>query len=265
MTAQSMEGGPPAVTPASSNIISSENNANVAPNSKSKIRFILLAIVLLIAAGVFFASRSNFLKKQPKSLAFVLPVNAGEIEFPSAEAKNRFVENLDKAQETTDITQRYEFLKINFTSLRLFYEANHEPKLREQAQIYAEYMEKNYPEEVEKDQGLYLVPCLDTVCGQAVYPEEIEKIKAEFKNIISLEPQVLESVLKKFEAAAISSDQNIQWQNYLGAFQEIKAEKDRTKDERLGAVAAKLRDFLKVKYPEIYDQWEKDLGDPFKI
>lgn len=225
--------------------------------------FLLSWVGIFLLVSFFFIdfSPSNLFQQVPKTS----PVDASEIDFPSPDAKNRFIENFKQAQETTDGAKRYELLKINFTALRLFYEAKHEPKLREQAQGYANYMEANYPEEAKKDQGLYLIPCLDTACGQTNYLEEVETIKTELKSITPLEPLVLDSILKKFEAAALSSDTNFQWQNYFVAFQEIRSERERTKDEKLGAVGVKLRDFLQAKYPELFNQWERDLGEPFKI
>src|SRR3989338_1033259 len=107
---------------------------------------------------------------------------------------------------------------------------------------------KNYKPE------LLSIPCLDSLCGSTNYPQEILALKPKIQAISSIEPQVLEDIFKKFEAAAFVGGQKSQWANYFDAFQSLKSEYQRTKDEKIKKVAGELSNFMQANFSETYQK-----------
>jgi len=224
--------------------------------SKKIILAISIVIIVAIIAGVVAIF---LLKRVPNTPS----VNFEEIDFPSRVWKDRILNNVAIASKEKDKNKRLELYQNIFRDLQAIYQRDHNSKTRNQTETLAQFIAKEFPDSYNPKN--FTIPCLDLACGSPNYPTDIEEIKSKLKGISSLEPLMLNSVLKKFEAAALSNDPNYQWQNYLGAFQEIKSEKLRTKDEKINQVALSLRDFLKSKFPEIYSQWEQKMPDVLDI
>src|SRR3989344_3561772 len=113
---------------------------------------------------------------------------------------------------------------------------------------YKNEFPKNYKPE------LLSIPCLDSLCGSTNYPQEILALKPKIQAISSIEPQVLEDIFKKFEAAAFVGGQKSQWANYFDAFQSLKSEYQRTKDEKIKKVAGELSNFMQANFSETYQK-----------
>lgn len=222
---------------------------------------LLFTVVILLLTILFFLDfkdfRSIIFKTVPKTPVFAIPVNTQDIKFPSGVAQDRFQKNFQEATQTEDLAKRYTYLENNFLALLGFYIRSHDPALRAQAEKYSAYMAKNYPTQYEKNKKLYTVECMDTECGKANYPKEIEDLKTELNGISSLNKDVLEDILKKFEAAAISQNQDSQWSGYFGSFLDLKNEYTRTKDIKIKDAGEELKTFLKQNYPKNFSVIEK--------
>lgn len=227
------------------------------PNRLISPVFLVLVVVILI--GIFVPMGSS-----PTSKKLATPsINFETLSYPSRVWQERVLANAKNAALEKDANKRFELYGKIFRDLSAIYDRDHSAETRTQLESLAQFIAEEFV-------GLYnpqnfTVPCLDLECATASYPTEIDEVKTQLQSITSLEPLVLDSVMKKFEAAALTGDANYQWQNYIGAFQEIKAEMARTKDEKIVQVANKLKDFLKTKYPDVFSQRERDIPNLFKI
>ena len=220
--------------------------------------------VALVAIGILSFAISLIPFTQQKT--FKTPtIQLEEINFPSLFLKNNFIENAKAAQTEVYEVKRYELLKENFTMLRDFYVSSHDPKIREQAEIFAQFMAQEFPGNYQKDESIFKLQCLDLACGTVNYPEEIEALKSELKSVTILEAAFLENIFKKFEAAAISTDENFQWSNYFDVFSLLKSQYESTKDSRIKDLAEALKSFMKKDNPDYFNFFEERVPELLTI
>lgn len=234
----------------------------VGPKFLSKKSLILIfapLILLVFLIVILLVLRSS--QTPPKMPA----IDIAQINFSSPLEKESFLKNFEAAEKEKDQAKKYQLLEESFTILMGFYIGSHDPATRQQAEIFAKFMAKEFPENYQKKQSMFTVPCLDLACGSANYPVEIKNLQTELKAISALDQQVLKNLLKKFEAAAISADKSLQWTNYLAVFQSLKSEYARTKDTKISAAGEKLKNFLKQNYPQDFAKFERNFPEAMKI
>lgn len=223
-------------------------------NSFSALPYYLVLVfvstsVIVLLVSIFLLDFPRFFKKIPK-IGYVPPINVLDVRFQSGFIKDNFLTNFRRAEETDDFNERYELLRDNFSMLRGFYTVSHDPTLRQQAELYAQYMAKNYPDKYEQEKAFYTIPCMDTTCGEPNYPDKINEIKSQIGIDDAFDNRVKESIFKRFEEAALSNDRNSQWTTYVNSLCMIKAEYERTKNDMIKSVYTNLKDFLISTYPE---------------
>lgn len=222
-----------------------------------------LIAVILILACVAVAALAIFLlvPRRPK----MPPIDLTKINYSSPLEKESFLKNFDAAKKERQKDKRYKLLEESFSYLRGFYIGSHDAATREQAQIFAAFMTWEFPDNYQKTQTLYTIPCIDATCGTANYPEPIKSLKTSFEDISAIDKQVLESIMKKFEAAAISTDAQVQWSNYFDAYLSLKSEFVRTKDDKVAEAQKSLEDFLRESYPQNFKVFEKYFKEDFSL
>lgn len=229
----------------------------------------LASVVVVIGICLFFLGIPRLQKgistgrQTDKVGSFVPPINVADINFPSERQQDVFLKNFQDAGKTNDYQERYKLLQNDYTQLREFYTGDHDPKTRKVLEQYAQYMISNYPEHAQE--SIYTVPCFDSGCGKPNYPQEVLSIKDGLGSITSLDQQVLKDINFDFDAAALSSDVGMQWNSYFSALQQLISEKNRTKDVAIGQKAGELLEFMKNKYPDNFQFYEKNMPDFLKI
>lgn len=238
--------------------------------------FLLVCVVAILLIIISFLNFPGFISRlspgligkmpvaTPKNLVeFVPPVNVADINFPSGFQQEIFLKNFQEAGKTTDYAARYKLLEDDYTRLLGFYTQDHSAKTRKTLEQYSTYMINNYPDLAQKN--IYTVPCYDSGCGTANYPEEIKNIKSEIAASKTLDKSLKESLVKDFEAAALSGSKETQFSYYEQVFQSIKSSYEKTKDDSLKEIAVKLRDFIKASYGDLYNAYLKNKSDLFDI
>ncbi|KKR50888.1 MAG: hypothetical protein UT84_C0005G0034 [Candidatus Curtissbacteria bacterium GW2011_GWA1_40_16] len=178
---------------------------------------------------------------------FSPPINVAEVNFTSEFQQDIFLKNFQDAGKTSDYQERYRLLLDNYSRLLGFYAGDHDPKTRKVLEQYAQYMISYYPERAQE--SIYTVPCFDSGCGTAKYPQEIQKIKADIEQA-SASAGLKESLDKNFDAAALSSDKNFQWSTYVNALSSVKSVYDKNKDEATLSIYKELAAFIEKAYPD---------------
>lgn len=220
--------------------------------------FLALVVIILFGVAIPLSFVSKEIHKTP-------PIQFEVINFPSLFLKNNFLKNAKAAETEADDIKRYQLLEENFTMLRDFYVATHDPAIRKQAEIFAQFMAQEFPQDYQKDEPIFKLQCLDLACGTANYPEEIEALKSELSSITSLEPPFVENIFKKFEAAAISTDANSQWSNYFDVFSLLKSQYENTKDSKIKDLAEALKSFMEKDNPDYFNFYEKGVPELLTI
>ena len=227
--------------------------------------FVLLVLVVLIFAIVVFLL--NFTKSAgknlPKAAVYTAPINVSDVVFPSDLQRDIFLKNFQEAAKTGDSTTRYTLLDDNYTRLLGFYTQDHDQNTRKVLEQYAAYMTGNYPDQAKK--SIYIVPCYDSGCGKANYPDEIKSIREEINASKTIEKDLAENLGKNFEAAALSGSRETQFSYYEQVFQSLKGGYEKTGDNQLKGMAVKLRDFIRVSYGDLYNRYLKIKPDLFDI
>lgn len=212
----------------------------------------LASVVVVVGIFIFFLGLPGLLKYAPGSQSskvgqLVPPINVADVNFPSDFQRDIFLKNFQDAGKTGDYQQRYKLLEDDYSRLLGFYTGDHDPKTRKALEQYAQYMINTYPDQAQN--SIYTVPCYDTGCGMAKFPQEIQKIKADL-DAASASANLKDSLNKNFEAAALSSDKNFQWSTYINALSAIQSVYDISKDELILAVYKELADFIGKNYPD---------------
>ncbi|OGD93012.1 hypothetical protein A2697_05135 [Candidatus Curtissbacteria bacterium RIFCSPHIGHO2_01_FULL_41_44] len=206
--------------------------------------FLALVVIVLLGVSLFLLSEAKKTIKTPQ-------IDLEQIAFSGA-VKDTFTKNLEAAKSEKDQTKRFNLYYENFTVLRGVYIGNHDFQSRIQTETLAEFIKNEFPKNYKPE--LLSIPCLDSLCGSTNYPQEILALKPKIQAISSIEPQVLEDIFKKFEAAAFVGGQKSQWANYFDAFQSLKSEYQRTKDEKIKKVAGELSNFMQANFSETYQK-----------
>ncbi len=213
----------------------------------------LASVVVVIGISIFFLGLPGLLKSVPGGSAstkvgpLVPPINVADVNFPSDFQRDIFLKNFQDAGETRDFSSRYKLLEEDYTMLLGFYTQDHDAKTRKVLEQYSQYMVNNYPDQAQN--SIYTVPCYDSSCGTAKYPQEIQKIKADL-TAASASAELKDSLSKNFEAAALTPDKNIQWSTYVNALSAIKSVYDISKDELILSIYKELADFIGKNYPD---------------
>lgn len=217
---------------------------------KKYLKILLVLVVVMAIIVVASIAYQRFFKREH------LPtVNFEELTYPSLLWKDRVIKNAQTAASETVPEKRFELYRKIFADLLAVYISDHNIQTREKLESLQSFISTEFAD-LYDDQS-FIIPCLDSACGQATYPSQIDEIRNDLKNASAIDPTVLQGVEDKFEAAAISKEPDYQWQNYLGAFQEIKSEVTRTKDETLRQLGIRLSDFLKSTYASQYSRLQK--------
>lgn len=217
---------------------------------------LFMAVVILFVAGAFWFTVITQRLKSP-------PLKIEEINFPSLVWKERMTRNIEAASQERDEGKRFDIYRRIFNDLLSIYIRDHDSATRSQLEVLTQFMAQQFPDRYLP--ARFPIPCLDLDCGTPDYPAEITSIQDRLRDAENFDPDVADSVFKKFEAAALSSDVNFQWQNYLGAFQEIKTEWERTGSESIKQAAAALKEFLTTNYSDQYTPLERLEPDIFAI
>lgn len=213
----------------------------------------LAAVVSVIGVSIFFLGISNYQKSgkagnsSGKVGELVPPINVAEINFPSEFQRDIFLKNFQDAGKTGNYQERYKLLQDDYSRLLGFYTGDHDPKTRKVLEQYAQYMINNYPEHAQE--RIYTTPCFDSGCGTAKYPDEIKKIKDEVAGG-NFDNTFKDGLDKSFEAAALSSDKNLQWSTYINALSSVKSYYDVGKSEAVLALYRQLAAFIEKTYPD---------------
>lgn len=234
-------------------------SSNSNPNLK-RIYIVFGVIFVVVLGGLLFLLFSQKIIKAPAELK-TPAINFEEVNFPSTVWRDRIYGNVNAAAEEQDGERRFELYKQVFIDLVAIYVRDHDAATKLKAQELAQFISGEFPDFYNPSD--FSVPCLDLACGAMNYPPEIEEVKGDLDKIASIEPLVVESVLKKFEAAALSSDVDLQWQNYFTAFREILSAKKVSGE--VESIAVKLNAFLKTNYKGNYELIERVKPELLKI
>ncbi len=213
----------------------------------------LASVVVVIGISIFFLGLPGLLKSVPgggvsgKVGPLVPPINVADINFPSGFQQDIFLKNLQEAGKTRNYRERYKLLADDYSRLLGFYTGDHDPKTRKVLEQYAQYMVNTYPEHAQE--SIYTVPCFDSGCGTAKYPQEIQKIKADLE-AASASATLRDELSRDFEAAALSSDKNFQWSEYINALSAVKSAYDLDKNEVTLSIYKELAAFIEKIYPD---------------
>lgn len=213
----------------------------------------LASVVVVVGICIFFLGLPELMKSvsggstSNKVGSLVPPINVADINFPSEFQQDIFLKNFQDAGKTSDYSARYKLLAGNYSRLLGFYTGDHDPKTRKVLEQYSQYMVNSYPEHAQE--SIYTVPCYDSGCGTANYPQEIQKIKADLE-AASASAELKDSLSRDFEAAALSSDKNFQWSTYINALSAVKSTYDKNKDDVTLTVYRELADFIGKNYPD---------------
>lgn len=214
----------------------------------------LASVVVIVGIYIFFLGLPGLLKSVPggsqsdKVGPLVPPINVADVNYPSDFQRDIFLKNFQDAAKTGDYSARYKLLENDYIRLLGFYSGDHDPKTRKVLEQYVQYMISNYPERAQE--SIYTVPCFDSGCGTAKYPDEVKKIKGEIDASTAFDKSVKESIDKDFEAAALSSNKNFQWSTYVNVLSAVKSVYDKNKDETILATYKELVAFIDKTYPE---------------
>lgn len=224
----------------------------VQPNPSLSVSFfsnrqsLLLIVVFLLLFTVTFLIPQAL----PQKAGIHYPIDLEAIIYPNQLWQERVVRLAGEISQEKDSSKQFQLHSEIFQTLVVIYTVDHNAKSRNYAEQLASFVAKQFSEQYKNRD--FLIPCLDSQCGIASYPTEIEKIKADLDGIGSFDSAVLKSILNKFEAAALTDDANNQWSSYFNAFLELKSEAKRTNDVMITQVAVKLREFLKNEYAANY-------------
>jgi hypothetical protein len=228
----------------------------------------LASVVVVVGICIFFLGLPGLLKSVPggsvsnKVGPFVPPINVADVNFPSGHQQDLFLKNFQDAGKTSDYQERYKLLQDDYMQLLGFYTQDHDPKTRKVLEQYAQYMVNNYQEHAQE--SIYTVPCFDSGCGTAKYPQEIQKIKVDLE-AASASASLKDSVNKRFEAASFTGDKEIQGANYLNAFISLRNEYQMQKAEAIKSIAQQLLDYIKNNYPNDYRRYQNITGGKVEI
>lgn len=242
---------------------------NIRPFFSPTRLILLFTVVILLFVTFFFLDIANLpfvgKKQQAQKQGFIFPINVLDVKFPSDAERKYFVDTLKKAEKEKDTAKRYEFLEKDFSLLKGYYVASHDPSFRKQAEIYAGYMAREYPREYEKNKDTYTVGCLDNECTKVNYPKEIDEVKNALFANTSIDKTVLSGILRDFEGAAAGSNKDVGWSFYSDAFQAVNNEYKRTGDRGLGDAAQKIKGYIKANFADYFNQIDPVAPEVFKV
>jgi len=222
--------------------------------------FILVLGVLnylnLLSLSQIFPNQLGFLphKSTPVKTQGTPAIDFWTLSYPNIMMKNAVIKRTEQAKNNNDSNKRFDLYKQVFAYLAGMYASSHDPKTREAMQTLSQFIAKEFPKNYSDK--IFQVPCLDASCGKAIYAKEISIIKDELNQNKKIDPVVRNSILKRFEAAAIASP-NAKLGNYFVAFKELVSEEKSTRDSDLEAIALELKNFMKDNYPKEYQDIEK--------
>ncbi|OGD92002.1 hypothetical protein A3D07_03785 [Candidatus Curtissbacteria bacterium RIFCSPHIGHO2_02_FULL_42_15] len=229
--------------------------------------FLLATVAIFILISTFFLTEQiiESREKQANLTSFIdkFKDETELLGFSSSLWKNSFNKNLDTASKEKDPQKQFEAFNSNFTILVSMYSASHDSKVRVQAEKLTQFIRKEFPDQ-SKNQN-FAIFCLDTDCGQPNYPAVITDVVELLSNTEAIDQPVLDDVLKKLEAASISSDSGTQWDNYLNALQILRAEKNRTENSQISEAVGLLGEFLQENFAQNWSQMEKYFPESVKI
>ncbi len=221
------------------------------------LKLIFIALLAIIVLALIYVGATRYLPGildkaglSQSAQKFGYPVNAGEIDFPSENVKDKFLENMRLAEVERDAGAKYKLFEENYILLKGFYSTNSQQKTRVQLESFREYIKKNYPDKFQASQALYEIPCLDGECPKVTYPDEISAIRDGVTKSSSLDAQVKSAVLKNFDAAAQSAG-DAQVNYYLSAFSLLSSVSKQNSSGDVRNLAIKMQDYITKNYPEI--------------
>ena len=226
---------------------------------------VLFAIIIgvlnyfnILSLSQIFPKQLGFLPHKSATVAMKTQnepdVNFWTLSYPNIILKNSITKKADQANKTTDSSKRFDLYKQIFTYLSSMYTTSHDPKIKDALQTLSQFIAKEFPKNYSKE--LFQVSCLDISCGKADYPKEIIAIKDELNKNKKIEPVVRDSILNRFEAAAVADPKN-KAGNYFIGLKELISEEKSLKDSDLKSIAQELKDFIKNAYPKEYQSTEK--------
>lgn len=217
-----------------------------------------MVVVIVLLGGVYTITKTYFpdllkAKAPPQAevKAFEYPLEVNDIKYPSEFLKQKFLENFQKAAGEKDENARYKYIEDNYSLLRVFYAQSASYDFRVQLDKFRDYVKKNYLKKYEANKKLYDYDCIDKLCGEIKMPAEIEDIKKDLLANTAVNGLVRDTILRNFDAAALTSDKNSQGTTYVNVLYSLTAEYNRTHDQEIKKDYDKLLDFLAQNYPEI--------------
>lgn len=234
---------------------SPNKSTSISRFSHFKVAAILAAIVVALLF-IYFAlaglNPSLFGRMGQGAISgkFEYPVNVEEIKYPSDFLKDKFLENVQKAQGEGDLEKRYRPLEDNYVLLRGFYSAEPDYAYRMQLDTFAAYMKKHYATKYEANKNLYATLCIDKQCGEVKDPKEIDAIRADIAASSAIGPPVKEAIFRNFDAAGLNAKEQ-QVNFYLSAYSMLFSVSTQTNDTQLKALASRLLDFIQKDFPEV--------------
>lgn len=212
----------------------------------------VIITIIIIGAAVLFVLSSQKQKAQLKRQEFFQNLSAEVQTFPSIgyHWQKRFDENITKATTEQNPDKQLDILKVNFDILNSGYIASHDPKIRQTAEKLKDFLKTNYPKQYKEE--LFTIQCLDTTCGNLVYPPEIQEVLKLIPKVKFKDPKTGESIIRQIEAANFMQNKIEQWSYYTGAlglsYSEYKYQKNN--DPTLKQVIQNLANFLEINYPD---------------
>lgn len=223
----------------------------------------ILLIILLALTGclVFFfefIAKPKTINQALQAEKFEYPVNVAEIKYPSNAIKEKFLDNFTRAGKLVDPTQRYLFLRANFTFLKGFYLSTQSYDYRIQLEKYKKYMYSNYLDYMKQDAEIFNYPCLDILCGTPKYAPEIQTLRDGISASKSINQKVKQGILVDLQSAALSADKEEQFNKYLDALSILQALYTKTPIDEIKTYHQNLNKYINdnfsgKKIPDVLD------------
>lgn len=221
------------------------------------IYLVIFIVVFVLAMVAYNQVPSKFQKINTPEISLA------SIVFPNESWKKRVAENLELAKTEKNSEKRLALYEDIFSTLTAAYSADFKAETRVELVKLSQFIKREFPEKFDAER--FKVICLDSGCGRAQYPPEITNINVRLNVNEKIDIFVRDGIHKKFEAGAISTETNEQWDYYLQGFSLIVSETRRLTDEDLVKIASDLRDFLKQAYPQNYKEMEEKLPNALVI
>ena len=229
------------------------------------ILFLSLIVLIVIIALVYLIYFQNFGSKSKINNQEVAKLSQ---DIQSTVEKNTTRFNQSQVKSALDLlnnsklsdTERFKGIKDISFYYQVAYAASHDPKLREQAEILADFAKTNFPQLYEE--RFFRVGCADPECG--------EEMDSEFKQI---QQEIIESgipagplntITKNFEQSIYIPNEEIDDKKY--GFELVVNQLRLEDNPKASATAEHLVDYVKRKYSiELIDLTKAVIKEPEKL